>query len=374
MKFWPVVGDEQPPSNIINVFQPFPYAPDPELMPDVSAIDLVKFHFSSLFGTVSDTLLKYMAIKAQRPRSRPPMILVYGPFGGEGKSTIKKLFAKLFGPKYVWSTVGTKDITGDKQSERLETSLITMCEEGDDEGKSIISESLMKTYIDPGESTYRFRLLYHNSREIDNFAWTWFFTNYPKALKATGAWARRTCFTKASDVLMDNAEHFTKLYAMMEDSNAINSIYQWLLRMDVSDIDITDPKSIPQTDYSLWLKDSSLSTLQKWLIDLCRGERDNEAVGFEPIKHADEILYKYTDVYADFTRYCDDNGVHGKFVPTKISVRDTLADMGMQLDTVRKIDGRSGRYFILDLALIQTYMRKLLRLKNWVLVLPKNQE
>jgi hypothetical protein len=74
---------------------------------------------------------------------------------------------------------------------------------------------------------------------------------------------RRKLIVRASDELVGNRDYFDKMYAMLEDENAVKSIYEYFKGLPGADKFSKVP--MPETEYHKDIKEAQMSPIELWL-------------------------------------------------------------------------------------------------------------
>tara|TARA_R110000868_G_scaffold108123_2_gene295547 strand:- start:77 stop:595 length:519 start_codon:yes stop_codon:yes gene_type:complete len=74
---------------------------------------------------------------------------------------------------------------------------------------------------------------------------------------------RRKLIIRASDELIGNRDYFDKMYAMLEDENAVKSIYEYFKTLPGADK--FSKVAMPETEYHKDIKEAQMSPIELWL-------------------------------------------------------------------------------------------------------------
>ena len=212
---------------------------------------------------------------------------------GAGKGTLMRLFERMLGgEKVLQTTKPSQNVWGNFNGQMKNAFLVNLDELSKREGegadgyiKGLITEPKM-TINEKGIIPY----------EISSYHRFLITTNNEDPVK-TSKDDRRKIIIRASDELIGNKDYFDKMYAMLEDENAVKSIYEYFKALPNADKFSSVP--MPETQYHKDIKEAQTSPIELWLRQLT----------------VDNINLEYVDKsameqYEAFNIFKADNGIN----------------------------------------------------------------
>jgi hypothetical protein len=249
------------PDNVFNLWRPFAMERVTEWNKDEKAISLVKNHMKIMCGndqTVADYLLLWIAQMIQFPsvKSICPTLISKE---GAGKGTLMRLIERMLGTeKVLQTTKPSQFVFGNFNGAMPNKIFVNLDEMSKKEGegadghlKGLITEPRI-TINEKGIIPY----------EIPSYHRFFITTNNEDPVK-TSKDDRRKLIIRASDELIGNREYFDKMYAMLEDDNAVRSIYEYFKTLPGADKFGKIP--LPETEYHRDIKEAQSSPIELWL-------------------------------------------------------------------------------------------------------------
>jgi len=217
--------DIQCPDSVFNLWRPFAMERVESCQKDENAISIIRGHIKILCGNdqvVADYLELWIAQMIQFPsvKSICPTLISNE---GAGKGTLMRLFERMLGgEKILQTTKPSQNVWGNFNGQMKNAFLVNLDELSKKEGegadgyiKGLITEPKM-TINEKGIIPY----------EIASYHRFLITTNNEDPVK-TSKDDRRKLIIRASDELIGNRDYFDKMYAMLEDENAVKSIYEY---------------------------------------------------------------------------------------------------------------------------------------------------
>jgi len=228
---------------------------------DEKAISIVKNHIKIMCGNdqvVANYLELWIAQMIQFPsvKSICPTLISKE---GAGKGTLMRLFERMLGnEKILQTTKPSQNVWGNFNGQMKNAFLVNLDELSKKEGegadgyiKGLITEPRI-TINEKGIIPY----------EIASYHRFFITTNNEDPVK-TSKDDRRKLIVRASDELIGNREYFDKMYAMLEDDNAVRSIYEYFKTLSGADKFGKIP--LPETEYHRDIKEAQTSPIELWL-------------------------------------------------------------------------------------------------------------
>lgn len=256
--------DIQCPDSVFNLWRPFAMERVESCQKDENAISMIRGHIKILCGNdqvVADYLELWIAQMIQFPsvKSVCPTLISKE---GAGKGTLMRLFERMLGgEKILQTTKPSQNVWGNFNGQMKNAFLVNLDELSKKEGegadgyiKGLITEPKM-TINEKGIIPY----------EISSYHRFLITTNNEDPVK-TSKDDRRKVIIRASDELIGNRDYFDKMYAMLEDENAVKSIYEYFKALPGADKFSNVP--MPETQYHKDIKEAQTSPIELWLRQL----------------------------------------------------------------------------------------------------------
>jgi hypothetical protein len=293
------------PKHTYNTFKGFPFMDydevDFEFKPN--AIELFEKQISILVNHeehVKDYFIKYFADIFQNPTKLPGVALVIKSDEGWGKDMLIHTLQLLLSKELVFRTETMDHIFGSFNGNMKNKLLIQLNEmngkhgfENKDVLKGIITSETL-TINEKGKESY----------EQKHFARHLITTNgiTPICLPAG---SRRYTVTQASPIKPPR-EHFDKYWAMLEDKDALRTLMEYLMGIDLSNFKITD---IPETEESKNMKHRNIPVIYHFMDEMMVG--DNYKKMFDDIDIVikdDKVRIKKNVFKRKFMTWAVENG------------------------------------------------------------------
>jgi hypothetical protein len=281
------------PDTAFNLWRPFAMERVSEWKPNKEAISMVKKHIKIMSGNeqvVADYLELWIAQMIQFPavKSTCPTLISDE---GAGKGTLIRLFERMLGSeKILQTTKPSQYVWGNFNGPMKNAFLVNMDELSKKEGegadgfiKGLITEP--KIWInEKGIIPY----------EIESYHRFFITTNNEDPVK-TSKKDRRKLIVRASDELIGNRDYFNKMYAMLDDNDAVRSIYEYFKTLPGADKFKDVP--MPETEYHRDIKEAQSSPVELWLRQFVM---DNFNLAY--------VELSSNDIYQSFNSYKMDSG------------------------------------------------------------------
>jgi hypothetical protein len=257
-------SDIRCPDSVFNLWRPFAMERVESCQKDENAISMIRGHIKILCGNdqmVADYLELWIAQMILFPsvKSICPTLISKE---GAGKGTLMRLFERMLGgEKVLQTTKPSQNVWGNFNGQMKNAFLVNLDELSKREGegadgyiKGLITEPKM-TINEKGIIPY----------EISSYHRFLITTNNEDPVK-TSKDDRRKIIIRASDELIGNKDYFDKMYAMLEDENAVKSIYEYFKALPSADKFSSVP--MPETQYHKDIKEAQTSPIEMWLRQL----------------------------------------------------------------------------------------------------------
>lgn len=252
------------PDSIFNLWRPFTMEKKITFINDQESIDVIKKHIKIMCANdqlVANYLELWIAQMIQFPsvKSISPTLISKE---GAGKGTLLRLFERMLGTeKILQTTKPSQNVWGNFNGQMKNAFLVNLDELSKREGegadgyiKGLITEPRV-TINEKGIIPY----------EIASYHRFFITTNNEDPIKSTKG-DRRKLIIRSSDELIGNKTYFDKLYAIMDDENAVKSIYEYFKTLKGADT--FNKLLIPETEHQRDIQDSYISPVELWLNEL----------------------------------------------------------------------------------------------------------
>jgi len=249
------------PDKIFNLWRPFAMERISTWKNNQEAISMVKKHIKIMSGNdqvVADYLELWIAQMIQFPsvKSVCPTLISDE---GAGKGTLMRLLERMLGTEKILQTTNpSKNVWGNFNGQMKNAFLVNFDELSKKEGegadgyvKGLITEPRI-TINEKGIIPY----------EIDSYHRFIITTNNEDPVK-TSKKDRRKFIVRASDELIGNRQYFDDMYSMLDNDDAVRSIYEYFKTLKGADKFSKVP--MPETEYHRDIKEAQSSPIELWL-------------------------------------------------------------------------------------------------------------
>jgi hypothetical protein len=253
--------DIQCPDSVFNLWRPFAMEKVESWEKDENAISMIRDHIKILCGndqSVANYLELWVAQMIQFPsvKSICPTLISKE---GAGKGTLMRLFERMLGgEKILQTTKPSQNVWGNFNGQMKNAFLVNLDELSKKEGEG--ADGYIKGLITEPKMTINEKgIIPYEIASYHRFLGT---TNNEDPFK-TSKDDRRKLIIRASDELIGNRDYFNKMYAMLEDENAVKSIYEYFKGLPGADNFFSVP--MPETEYHKDIKEAQTSPIELWL-------------------------------------------------------------------------------------------------------------
>jgi len=282
------------PDKIFNLWRPFAMERISKWENNEEAISMVKNHIKIMSGNdqvVADYMELWIAQMIQFPsvKSVCPTLISDE---GAGKGTLMRLLERMLGTEKILQTTNpSKNVWGNFNGQMKNAFLVNFDELSKKEGegadgyvKGLITEPRI-TINEKGIIPY----------EIDSYHRFIITTNNEDPVK-TSKKDRRKFIVRASDELIGNRQYFDDIYAMLDNNDAVRSIYEYFKTLKGADKFSKVP--MPETEYHRDIKEAQSSPVELWLRQFVM---DNFNLAYVDLSIA--------EIYESFNCYKSDSGI-----------------------------------------------------------------
>ena len=304
------------PDTAFNLWRPFAMERISVWENNQEAISMMRKHIKILCGNdqvVANYLELWIAQMIQFPsvKSVCPTLISEE---GAGKGTLMRLLERMLGTEKILQTTNpSKNVWGNFNGQMKNAFLVNFDELSKKEGegadgyiKGLITEPRI-TINEKGIIPY----------EIESFHRFIITTNNQDPVK-TSKDDRRKFIVRASDELIKNRQYFDDIYDMLNDNNAVRSIYEYFKTLEGADKFSKVP--MPETEYHRDIKETQSSPIEFWLRQFVR---DNFDLAY--------VDLSIMEIYESFNCFKSNSG---------IQFECSLLSFGLKLKN-QKVDGIS---------------------------------
>jgi hypothetical protein len=331
--------DTQCPDSVYNLWRPFTMETIQLASKNEEAITMIKNHIKIMSGNnniVANYFELWIAQMIQFPsvKSICPTLISDE---GAGKGTLMRLFEKMLGrDKILQTTKPSQTVWGNFNGLMKNAFLVNFDELSKKEGEG--ADGFIKGLITEPRITINDKGI--NPYELSSFHRFIITTNNEDPIK-TSKRDRRKLIIRSSDELIGNREYFNKMYAMLDDDNAVKSIYEYFKTLPGADKFKDIP--IPETEYSLHIKEAYTSPIELWVKNVTQQHIDEETVEMTA-----------SEQYDDFIQFKLDGGIN--FECSNVSF--SLKLKNLKIDGVGEtIHTRTGKKRVFEIEKLKGYFK-----------------
>lgn len=254
------------PDSIFNMWSPFAMEDVSEWSKDENAISMMRKHIEILCGNdkaVADYFELWIAQMIQFPSTKSIFPVIISKEGA-GKGTLMRLFERMFGSqKILQTTKPSADVWGNFNGRMDGAFLVNLDELSKKEAEG--ADGYMKGLItEPTITINRKGVESYQTRSFHRFFGT---TNNEDSLR-TSRDDRRNMIVRASDELIGNKTYFDTMYTILNDDNAVKSIYEYFKTMPGADC--FGKLKIPLTEWQADVQKAYSHPIELWIFHYAR--------------------------------------------------------------------------------------------------------
>ncbi len=262
------------PSNHFNVWTPFDMELIREYKPNAEALQFFLNHLKIICNNdipVYEYFLKWIAQMIQYPaiKSNCPVFISNE---GAGKSSILRMFEKMFGSEKCFETANPlRDVWGDFNGRMANTFLVNLNELSKKD--TLDSIGRIKALItDPKLTINNKGVSQYDIMSPHRFIMT---TNNEEPIESKND-DRRLWVIRCSDELIGNKDYFKKLYEYIDNMDAIKTLFEFFFTFeDMKDFNKLEK---PVTEYQKELQSISVNPIELWLKDFTESHSETDFV------------------------------------------------------------------------------------------------
>lgn len=282
--------------------------PESEPSQILSLTNRVRHQLYILSGGSKDSytyLVKYLALRVQRPGYLPKVSLAFRSIQGTGKDSFFAFIGeKILGPQYYIQAPQAADLFSDKHSKSIiHKLLVVVSEVSRNDLKSVMNQ--MKSFITAPQVSYR--PLYCPPMKSDNFAAVILFGQDQQFLQIDSDDRRFAIFSTLSQFANDE-EHFRPLHKDYQDPQVARAFYDYLMQQDISMFNPVSERPMTQERRSMMqfsIKPFRLFLLKK--IDELYEQYNEDSNTFTTIK---SFTMQRRDMRDRFTEWIQECGLY----------------------------------------------------------------
>jgi hypothetical protein len=250
-------------------------------------------------------LVKYLALRVQKPGFLPKVSLAFRSIQGTGKDSFFAFIGdKILGSQYYVQAPQAADLFSDRHSKSIiHKLLVVVSEVSRNDLKSVMNQ--MKSYITAPQVSYR--PLYCPPMKSDNFAAVVLFGQDQQFLQIDSDDRRFAVFSTLSQ-FANQDEHFRPLHKDYQDPRVARAFYQYLMSQDISDFNPVSERPMTQERRSMMqfsIKPFRLFLLKK--IDEMYEQYNEDSSVFTTIK---TFMINRRDLRDRFNDWVQESGLY----------------------------------------------------------------
>lgn len=254
--------DVECPSDTFNLWIPFAMELIPLGEPTPNETELIRKHILILCNNevkMAEYIEKWIAQMIQYPSVKTVMPTFISKQGA-GKGTLMKLFQRMFGERKVMNEITTpsRDVWGNFNGMMGQAFLVNIDELSGRDSRE--AEGTLKSLIKSDTITINQKGV--NSVTIKSYARFICTTNNADPVSVTKD-DRRNCVIRTSDELCKNVEYFTKMYALLSNTNVVRNVYEYFKTLPCPKN--FDELPIPQSEYQQTMVELSITPIEQWI-------------------------------------------------------------------------------------------------------------
>jgi hypothetical protein len=326
------------PDDSYNLWTPFTMELVNTYVEKSNAIDLFKKHVSILCNheeKIVDFVIKWIAFMLQYPEKKSKM-LVFISDEGAGKNTLLEIIKKMIGDKKVFETTNpSRDVWGNFNGQMVDAFLVNLSEISALDFKNAMG--IVKGLITDPTVTINEKMV--KPFKIHSYHHFIVSTNNEESIKPSKN-DRRNCLIRSSDELIkvnksteqvsEINKYLKEIYSMIEDSDSIKTIYEWL--KNIPDLEDFFNVPFPMTEFHMTMTELSITPIEAWLRD------------FVATHHGQtEVEYPTGEVYDYFKVWIKSNIPNYECSSVQFAVR--LTNFNKKFITMKKTKTCNHRIF-----------------------------
>lgn len=282
---------------------------DPIPEEDVMALtNRVRHQLYVLSGGSRDSytyLVKYLAMRVQRPGYLPKVSLAFRSIQGTGKDSFFAFIGeKILGSQYYIQAPQAADLFSDRHSKSIiHKLLVVVSEVSRNDLKSVMNQ--MKSFITAPQVTYR--PLYCPPMKSDNFAAVVLFGQDQQFLQIESDDRRFAVFSTLSQ-FANQEDHFRPLHKDYQNPEVARAFYQYLLSQDIQDFNPVSERPMTQERRSMMqfsIKPFRLFLLKR--IDEMYEQYNEDSATFTTVK---SFVVQRRDLRDKFNDWIQESGLY----------------------------------------------------------------
>lgn len=325
------------PSNIFNIWTPFPYEKYENIQEENDNINFLLDHIRKVVGEeFYDYFIHWVGHSLKYPAEKIGRIIYIISKQGAGKGTIMKIIEELVGhDKFLETTQPEENVWGKFNSLMTNSYMVYINEvnkknEKDYEGriKALVTDENINIQY-KGKNSFKTKSYHRFIVSTNNID--------PTELEEGD---RRKVIIRCSDELIGNKEHFNKIYELLKNKSVMKCLYDYLINLN--DLDKFKNVEPPISKYQKIIQQESKNPLLLFLEDYCIDKYKEH--------NKDVICVKAINFYEEYKNYNYQNGfvsnlsTRNIFKKIKLLIRDDLVS-----DSIHKKSGKHRKIKIKEM-------------------------
>tara|TARA_R110000796_G_scaffold4086_3_gene15578 strand:+ start:116 stop:2314 length:2199 start_codon:yes stop_codon:yes gene_type:complete len=276
------------PKNIFNLWTGFSMDKIDNFINNQEAINLFLDHIKILCGNDDKTyqyIIKWIGQMIQFPAIKTTCPIFISNEGA-GKGSLMLLFAKMLGDTKVFETTSpSKHVWGNFNGSMKDTFLVNLNELNKKEFDG--SQDYFKALVTDNSILINIKNV--KQMKIKSFHRFIITTNNEEPIP-TKKGDRRNVIIRSSDELIGNKEYFSKLYKLLDDIDAVKSVYEYF--KTIPDLDDFHKEITPITEYQQELQEMYINPIEIWCKNYIKQNCNNNI-----------LTVKTSELYENFDCY-----------------------------------------------------------------------
>ena len=296
-------------------------------------------------------VLNFIAHIFQKPYELPGICLLFRSIEGMGKDGMLEIIQKLLGKEYVAGTENLNEVFGDFNGILKHKLILQLNETDSRQGfafKDNLKDQITKTQVRINEKNMKPYI-------IKNYARIFIFTNNMNPIDISQS-DRRYCVFQASSN-KPNTEYFNKLYSILDNNDALYTLFEYLSTIDISNFNIRDR---PITKAYTEMKERNIHPFNQFLHNIVVKQQMDKYFRKNTYKihtTTKNILATSSDILSAYEKYTRKNKIKSEELHYK-RLKSLLAAVGIHQKNF-KIKGEVKRIYEFKIDELKPILQKI---------------
>jgi len=296
-------------------------------------------------------VLNFIAHIFQKPYELPGVCLLFRSIEGMGKDGMLEIIQKLLGKEYVAGTSNLNEVFGDFNGILKHKLILQLNETDSRQGfafKDALKDQITKTQVRINEKNMK-------PYTIKNYARIFIFTNNMNPIDISQS-DRRYCVFQASSI-KPNTEYFNKLYSILDNNDALYTLFEYLSTIDISNFNIRER---PITKAYTEMKERNIHPFNQFLHNIVVEQQMDKYFKKNTYKihtTTKNILATSSDILSAYEKYTRKNKIKSEELHYK-RLKSLLAAVSVHQKNF-KIKGESQRNYEFKIDELKPILQKI---------------